>query len=261
MLIQQRKWLIGGSIGVVLILTLLFVIRNQKERNKKLRLEQAQQKANEEIYNLLLEQEEKIEKGRLLEKQRISRDLHDGILSRLFGTRFALSNLIQKKDGQPWEEQLRLLNEFRLIEVEIRSISHDLNKTNFSGQVSFLAIIEKLLEEQKKIGNFKFLIKVINQINWQEISNPIKINLFRLIQEALQNINKYSMATEVEILFEKSGEILIMTINDNGKGFDTGKKTKGIGLSNMKERANSLDGTFKIFSDDNGTVLKFEIPF
>lgn len=260
LLTQQRRWIMGGSAGLILIVGLLFVIRNQKINNKKLQLEQAQQKANEEIYNLLLEQENKIEEGRSREKERISRDLHDGVLSKIFGTRFVLGSLIEKTDEPSLAKKKNLLNELRLIEEEIRNISHDLGSGNFPEQAGFPVLVEKLLEEQKKITNFIPSVTADEQLKWEKIPNRIKINIYKILQEAVQNINKYAKATEVNVSFEKLHDKLKVTISDNGHGFVVERKSQGIGLKNMESRIGDLQGTIKITSGANGTKIITEIP-
>ena len=245
---------------MILVFALLFVIRNQKINNKKLQLEQAQQKANEDIYNLLLEQEKKIDEGRSREKERISRDLHDGVLSKIFGTRFVLGTLLEKMDEASVSKKKNLLNELRLIEEEIRNISHDLGSGNLPDQIGFLAIVEKLLEEQKKITNFNPSVIADENLKWERINNRIKINVYRIIQEAVQNINKYAGATEVIVSFEKHRNKLRILIKDNGSGFVVERKSEGIGLKNIKSRTKDLDGTLSLTSGEQGTEIKIEIP-
>lgn len=89
------------------------------------------------------------------------------------------------------------------------------------------------------------------------------MNLFRIIQEALNNCNKYSEAKNIDINIYKddSDPLIILSIEDNGIGFDLEKKKNGIGMKNMTERANSIGGKFKVFSELNmGTSILVENP-
>jgi signal transduction histidine kinase len=86
---RENFYLLLVSIVLLLSGILIYVIFTQRARNKELRLKQVQQEANEEIYNLMLKQQDKIEEARALEKTRVSKELHDGVLGRLFGVRLS----------------------------------------------------------------------------------------------------------------------------------------------------------------------------
>ncbi|MEG9329160.1 tetratricopeptide repeat protein [Salinimicrobium catena] len=257
---EQRKWIIGGAGGTVFMVLLILVIWRQKSKNKKLELEQAQQKSNEEIYNLLLAQQNKLEEGRHQEKERISRELHDGILGKLFGTRLMLENLFGKSDLESLESKKKYLNDLRLIEEEIRTLSHELNAEFFSPKQSFLDVLQEYLAEQKKIGRFELLFVNEEQIAWDELSSEIKINVFRIFQEAINNVIKHADANLVSITCNKYDDRLEIVIFDNGKGFEVSEKRKGIGIKNIKSRITRLDGHLNLSSDRNGTQIELEIP-
>ncbi|WP_176763465.1 tetratricopeptide repeat-containing sensor histidine kinase [Salinimicrobium catena] len=257
---EQRKWIIGGAGGTVFMVLLILVIWRQKSKNKKLELEQVQQKSNEEIYNLLLAQQNKLEEGRHQEKERISRELHDGILGKLFGTRLMLENLFGKSDLESLESKKKYLNDLRLIEEEIRTLSHELNAEFFSPKQSFLDVLQEYLAEQKKIGRFELLFVNEEQIAWDELSSEIKINVFRIFQEAINNVIKHADANLVSITCNKYDDRLEIVIFDNGKGFEVSEKRKGIGLKNIKSRITRLDGHLSLSSDRNGTQIELEIP-
>ena len=257
---QQRKWIVGGAGGAIFMVLLIFIIWRQKSHNKKLELEKAQQKANEEIYNLLLAQQNKLEEGRHEEKERISKELHDGVLGKLFGTRLMLESLFGKSDPKSLENKKKYLNDLRLIEEEVRTISHELNSNIFSAKQGFLDVLQEYLSAQKEIGKFELLLVNDEQIAWDELSSEIKINIFRIIQEAVTNINKHANANLVTITCNKYNRWLEIVIYDNGSGFEVNDKRKGIGLKNIESRITELRGHFSISSDENGTQLEIEIP-
>jgi len=93
------------------------------------------------------------------------------------------------------------------------------------------------------------------------ISDVIKINCYRVIQEALQNIIKYAKAAQVSVSFSFTNNTLILNIQDNGVGFDSSKNNKGIGLQNITARIKKLKGTFVITSSlGQGALLTIRIP-
>lgn len=258
-LTEQRKWIVGGAGSIFTILVMIFVIWRQKSKNKKLSLEKEQQKANEEIYNLLLEQEKKIELEKQKEKDRISRELHDGVLGEMYGVRFNLSNLISRSDKSALKTKENLLDRLQEVEKDIRLISRDLQNNNKLEEGGFLKLVSQLCAEFPKDSGVKIRINADENIKWTAVSNPVKMNLYRIIQEALLNIEKYAFAKEASITFSLVRNQLIMTIADNGKGFDVNKSNSGIGLKNMASRIKELKGDFRINSGEEGTKIVIKV--
>lgn len=246
---------------VVMIGILLFVIKNQRSKTKELMLKQAQQKANEDIYNLMLYQQNKIEEGRANEKVRIAQELHDGILGRLFGARLNLDSLNKRQDEDAIVSRNNYLVELKNIEQDIREISHDLNREKHALNNNFIGIINSLIEQQETVSQAKVSFVVDMEIEWEKIENYIKINLYRILQEALLNINKYAQAENIRIEIIKQEKTLRLTVTDDGVGFSVSKKSKGIGLQNMLSRANACEATFDIKSKiGKGTTITVAFP-
>jgi len=246
---------------VVMIGILLFVIKNQRSKTKELMLKQAQQKANEDIYNMMLYQQNKIEEGRTNEKIRIAQELHDGILGRLFGARLNLDSLNKRQDEDAIISRNNYLVELKNIEQDIREISHDLNREKHALNNNFIGIVNNLIEQQETVSQAKVSFVVDMEIEWEKIENYIKINLYRILQEALLNINKYAQAENVRIEIIKQEKTLRLTVTDDGVGFSVSKKSKGIGLQNMLSRANACEATFDIKSKiGKGTTITVAFP-
>ena len=208
-----------------------------------------QQKANEEIYNLIINQQIAIEESRVKEKKRIAQELHDGVLGRLFGTRLNLDSLNRVTDTVSVEKRNVYLIELKNIEQDIREISHDLNREKHALIDNFLAILTNLIEEQRILFNIKIEFTIDTKIVWDELNNVLKINIYRIIQESLQNIHKYAEAKNVRISLKTNPEnSIVLSVVDDGIGFDINVKKKGIGLQNMLSRANEMDGTFDVRS-------------
>lgn len=256
-----NKWILVISSAIIFFSFLIYVITQQRTRNKELEMEQQQQRANEEIYNLMIDQQDKIEEGRKREKERISLELHDGILGRLFGTRLSLGSLNAKDDANSKRTREQYINELQSIEEEVRNISHELGLDNFDKTTSYSTMITNLLEEQSKITNFKYQIEDDDRIVWTDIPGHIKINIYRIIQESVQNINKYAKAQNVILDFKKNNNHIILTIKDDGIGFNQEKRSSGIGLKNMKSRVTLLHGQFTINSvPGKGTSISVDVP-
>ncbi len=256
----QKIFILGAAGLIILILSFLYFIKIQRTKNKELLLEKEQQLANEEIYALMLKQQSKIEEGQLKERKRISQDLHDGILGNMFGTRVSLGFLDIDGDEETLQKHAVLIDELQKIEIEIRSISHDLKNEFFSNESNYIGILEDLVKAQSEIGNFSFKLSNDPSITWNKINNSIKINCYRILQEATQNIIKHSKASKVQVKFKKEEGKLIMTIKDNGIGFNLDKKKNGIGIKNMQSRMQKINGKLVLKSNEgSGTELTFYI--
>ena len=257
---RNRTLLYFLMFGGIIIL-FVFIIRYQRNRAKELLYLQSQQRANEEIFNLMAAQETAAEETRNKEKKKIAKDIHDGVLGRMFGARMNLDSLNNNTDTESAEKRLAYLNELKIIEQDLREISHDLNREKQVLINNFVAIVNDLLEEQRNAFPSKVAFKISEDINWNNINNNIKINMYRILQEGLQNINKYANAKKIEVSISSDAKNIILSIIDNGDGFDANKKKKGIGLQNMISRASDCRGIIDINSiKGEGTTIILTMP-
>lgn len=258
---EQLMWLLIIS-GVLLVtLFLLYIIIMQRAKNKELKFEKDQQKANEEIYNLMLSQQDKVDEARANEKIRISKDLHDGVLGRLFGTRLSLDSLNFSEGKEAIKNRAAYISELKTIENDIRKISHDLN-TDFVAGSGFMDIVSELIEKQTDAYQLKASFNYTDDINWESVLNKTKINIYRIIQESLQNIYKHANAKAVKISIQLKNNVICLSIIDDGDGFDTNKSKKGIGIKNINSRVNELEGEAVFNSTLNkGTEVSITIPY
>jgi len=248
--------------GSILILGMfLYIIKAQKAKNRELLFKQEQQKVNEEIYNLMISQQSNVETIRIKEKKRVAQELHDGVLGRMFGVRMNLDSLNKIHDESASHQRNSYLSELKNIEQDIREISHDLNREKSELINNFVAIVDNLFEDQKKTFKSKLVSSIDSNIKWESMSNANKINLYRIIQESLQNINKYANANSIKVEFKKEIDNLFLQISDDGIGFNVNKAKKGIGLQNMLSRINECKGTFEIKSKKGeGTIITVTVP-
>jgi signal transduction histidine kinase len=260
-LVQQNRNLVYFFSGLAMLGLFSFVIKTQKAKNRELLFKQQQQMANEEIYNLMISQQNSIEINRIKEKKRVARELHDGVLGRMFGVRINLDSLNKILDETAVEKRNNYLTELKNIEQDIREISHDLNREKSELINNFVAIVDNLFEEQKKTHKSKFVSSIDPAIKWELVSNSLKINFYRILQEALQNINKYANANIIKIELKKVEDHLILKITDDGIGFNVKTARKGIGLQNILFRAKECDGVFDIKSSKGeGTIITVTAP-
>jgi signal transduction histidine kinase len=248
---KYQNIIISSLVGFLFLIT-LFVVYRLKIKNKELLFIQEQQESNEKIYQLIINQNQQSEFIRNEERNKIAMELHDGIVNRIFTARF---NLMQLQSEQS-EKKDQLIKEMANTEIEIRKVSHELQQNLLFQDNSFQKAIISLVESQQNEFQTKFDISIDKYINWSLVTSENKIHIYRIIQEALNNINKYSKAEKCNVFILKTGDKITFRISDDGVGFDPDKKNPGIGLKNIKQRVKSLNGVLKITSDNSGTLIE-----
>ncbi|RZN84224.1 MAG: tetratricopeptide repeat-containing sensor histidine kinase [Winogradskyella sp.] len=258
---RDNFYLLLLSAGLLLTGILVYVVISQRAKNKELKLVQAQQEANEEIYNLMLNQQDNVEEARTQEKIRVSKELHDGVLGRLFGARLSLDSLNFSEGKEAMMNRANYIGQLKTIEDDIRKISHEMN-TDFVSGSGFMDIVSELIDNQTKAYGFTYDFNYTDDFSWEFVPNKTKINIYRIIQESMQNTYKHAEAKHVKIDILRQKDEIKIYIVDDGKGFDTTKSKKGIGLKNMTSRVSDIGGKISFSSElGNGTTVKVKIPY
>lgn len=254
-------WTIVGSLFLITILILIVVLLKQRSKTKELEFEVKQQQADEQIYLLTLEEIANLEKGKLEERRRISEELHDGILARMLGIRLNWERLKIEGTKEAIDEHKNCLHHLALVEREIRKISHDLQNEIWLQDTRFVRWIEQLVKERSISGNFEYKFYADASVDWEGFDDYFKANVYRMVEEALQNCIKHAEARLVSISLKKWGNFVEIEIRDNGKGFVKSNGNNGIGVKNMISRTKKLKGIFTINSVvGEGTVIQILIP-
>lgn len=239
------------SIFIIFILGLIFTLRQKKKDDIQIN------KLGQKIINL---QEE--------ERRHISRELHDGIIQMLISIKYSieatgifLSQLNQEKP----KSQLNAEKNLSTAIQEIRRISHHLHP-RILDELGLSAAMDALSSEFSELTGIQ--VKVIKPKLRKLLPDNINTTLYRVVQESLTNIQKHAKASCVVIELAIIQNWLTLTINDNGKGFDT-KAIKdkesnidefGIGLRNLAERIEYHSGIFSVTSTAKGTQITAKIP-
>jgi signal transduction histidine kinase len=257
---QNFIW-IGIAFGVFLFGIALMIIVLQRIKNQRLRFQQQQQEANQEIFNLMLSQKQKVEEGKQSEQKRISEELHDGILGEMNGIRMVLLGLNNKKDEAAIAFREQAIEKLKDVQEEIRTISHELNNASYQKFHNFINSIEDLLKSICEPAKLDYQLTYDHDMDWDNLQGITKINLYRIFQESLQNCVKHAQASNLYVSLETNEKNMVITIQDNGRGFDTVKSKKGIGHRNIKSRMNKIKGRWYLKSAPGvGTTLVLEIP-
>jgi signal transduction histidine kinase len=239
--------------GAIIIVIITVIAYKYKLKNRELRHKQKEQQSTEKIYELLLKEKLIEEETRSEERNRISRELHDGVVNRVFTTRLNLELL--ESDNQELKD--KLVTELRKTEEHIREVSHDLHSNFFSENQDFNRLLEDLVAEQKNESNTKFGIEIDRLIEWSKVTDKQKVHIYRIVQEALHNINKYAKASKCFVLLLKRDNQIIIRIHDNGIGFNPQKAKRGLGFRIFEERTKELNGILNIKSEQGkGTTIE-----
>lgn len=191
--------------------------------------------------------------------ENISREIHDNIGQKLTLAKLQL-NTVNLNDSKKTSE--RLHDAVSLISEAINDLS-DISRS-MSSEIILNNGLIKALEFEVAQLNKSSLYRIALVVN----GNPVffdsqkELVLFRIVQEALNNIMKHAAAREIRISLNYLDNTVEMQISDDGKGFVNGAGSlKGTGISNMKRRAELLNGKCTVFSiPGEGTQIKIEIP-
>lgn len=205
-----------------------------------------------------------------LERKRIARELHDSMVQNLTNlvnkTEFC-SKIIERDAIQVKLELITMMEDIRHTIDDMRKIIYDLRPMSID-DLGLIPAVQKLAEDNKKIyPNVNVNIKVKSEVDEMDLPSVISLTIFRIIQEACNNMYKYAKASEVIIDFQFQEDFIIVTVKDNGVGFVKEEpekqdgKISSFGISIMQERAQLLGGTLEIQSLPNeGTTIYLEVP-
>ena len=259
---MKNLYLILGLTVVVLLSGGILIYRYIQNQKRELAHQQQHQKAEEEIFELLKDYQTKFNTIKLREQNRISRELHDSVLNKLYGTRLQLGILNSSDALEVKEKRLGYVDLLQEIELEIRSISHDLHTDAIEAHWEYIHLLNDLIQEKNELATTHFSFSDDSNLNWDAIDGLVKITIYRIVQEALLNVIKYAEASVCGVTLTKiENNKLLLLIEDNGKGFDvTTNEKDGIGLKNIQERARLAQAELTITSK-LGEGTKIEVVF
>jgi len=191
------------------------------------------------------------------ERQRIARDLHDAISQLIFSLSIIsepLPNIIKKGKLDKAQDLAKKLNIIaNSANAEMRLLLLELRPLNF-GQISMKELLYRLRTAFR--GRHESMKIDVDIEEPPSLEVDVKTNLYRIAQEAINNVGKHAKANHVVLKLWMEEATLHMTITDNGIGFDVNQSSSGHGLNIMAERANNIDATIDIKSEpDKGTTI------
>jgi len=189
------------------------------------------------------------------ERKRLARELHDGLSQDLMVIKFNLQHLNHTIKNLDLNS---IIQDIDKSIKELRDISMGLRPALLTEMGLQTAIKTFSKDFSKKSG----IDIELNLAFYERLPVLIEENLFRIFQEALNNIRKHSHAKKVKILLNKESDKLTLKIEDDGAGFSfENKKTEGLGLETMAERANLIEANFEVITNKGkGTKIIVEVP-
>ena len=194
------------------------------------------------------------------ERYDIGSELHDNVCQILAGSQLSMQML---KDDLPanamqWYDKSNQMIAKAL--EEIRNISHRLAPSFFDYNTLEDTFAE-LLNNFNIQKQYKTQLDISEEVLSFEIGNDLRLNLYRIAQEQLRNVFKYANAKNVTLSITSDESNLILSIQDDGIGFELTEVKRGIGLSNMRRRAELFSGKTEIItSKGNGCCVTIQIP-
>ncbi|WP_312298067.1 ATP-binding protein [Chryseobacterium sp.] len=258
---QKNSYLWVLSLILLLFLSLLiflFIIyrknkklSEQKEINLQQKIEDIKQKEELALTKAILEGEER-------ERERVAKDLHDGLGGMLAGVKINLSTWSSNQlDPEQHQDFYKILNQLDNSVTELRHVARNLMPE------SLLKFgLETALSDLCEFYGRKDLEIYFEPLNIEKnLALAVQLNIYRIVQELLANAVKHAEATNILLQCSQSGESFLITIEDNGKGFDKDieNTTKNMGLRNLKNRVNYLKGKMEVSSDSQGTTINIEL--
>ena len=250
---QRFNWIIAlclGFLGILITGGFLWRISSIKSKAAE----------TEKLKNIEIDNQKKLLSAKEIERQRIAKELHDSVGSQLTVVSTSLDNAFYL-----FENQKLLPEKLENISGEVRLAAQSLRDTiwaTYNSEISVADLRSRIQEFVKKFSDENTFNVEINIKGEEVVLTPIEgLNLFRIVQEALNNTQKYASASLVKINADFSEKNYFLEITDNGKGFDLeqNKVTESYGLNNMKTRAEEIEGKLEIKSSlGGGTAIIFE---
>lgn len=244
--------IIVNLILVVLIFGVVFFILQYRKRRLQ---NEKEKKTTDELHQKeLLSTQLDIQQQTM---QHIGREIHDNV-----GQKLTLASLYSKQlNGLEKETMQNKLVEIGTIIDESLAELRQLSKSLTNPELATANLADLLKEEAKKINAAGVCYVSVNEAEAPVVLPQADKNIiFRLLQEFIQNSLKHAACRKINIILENENQLLKVTATDDGKGFDMSTPSTGIGLQNMKRRAEQLNATYQLQSTPGkGTILVLQL--
>ncbi len=200
------------------------------------------------------------------ERSRLARELEDGVGQLLANAVFELAScryLLGPENAAVDDGLAALQVEVEQGLADIRQLIADLDPPSVLGNFGLIAGLRRYLERYETRTGMQVAVNV--QATVERLPATVEVAIFRIIQEALENVRRHANASQVEVKIHEEGDRLIFSVIDNGSGFQPGRvshRGRSLGLVGMRDRAELLQGKLRIRSGaGHGTQVILSIPY
>lgn len=259
--IQERPWfvpfLIGTSTAILILALIAWVSRSQLvflARNlERLVSERTRQLQDTQAHLLRVSEHE---------QQRIGQDLHDDVVQEFVGialnTELVLEDLTDK-EPKAAEELRKVLSKVDEATLKTRRLARGLAPVNLD-RLGLVGAMQSLCQDVSQFYGVQCILRCPEYLSLEE--ERLRLNVFRMVQEAVHNAIKHAQASRIEVRFQVNARGLQFQIQDNGIGFDPGLHKEGMGLQILRYRAASIHGQLAIASaPEQGTQITCDVPW
>ncbi|MCT4630403.1 tetratricopeptide repeat protein [Winogradskyella sp.] len=243
---SQIIYMTGIAIFLLVATILVYLVFQQKQKRKNQEILTLKREYQIKALESLIEGEEK-------ERFRIAKELHDGVNGDLSAIKHKLSSLLEM-NNKVINEAITMIDDSC---EQVRAISHNLvppSLENFNLVEATENYCDNLNAVNKESITFQYIGEAV------QMSKKAEVNVFRIIQELVTNALKHAEANEINVQISNRDQLLQITVEDNGKGFDKNTiESKGIGLSNIQSRVEYLNAEIDMLSNDKGTSCAIDI--
>lgn len=254
-LTRKNYFITGISLLLLFGLALGWLFYNRNQLKQKAKLQQAVFEQQQLAANAVMKAEEK-------ERQRIAKDLHDGVGQMMSAAKMNLSAFENEIQFNNADQKLSFERIIGLVDEsckEVRTVSHQMMPNMLLKSGLGKAVAEFLDKIDQKVIKVNLHVEGLQE----RLSEEVEIVLYRVLQECVNNVIKHSGASKLDIALIKDNDGVSATIEDNGKGFDMQQlgEESGMGLKNMKARIDYLNGTIDFDSSPGkGTLVAIHLP-
>ncbi|HEV3250751.1 MAG TPA: PAS domain-containing protein, partial [Puia sp.] len=222
------------------------------------RQKELEEKLEQEIRLKVKQIAEATEDAKDMERSDIGKELHDNV-NQLLGTSRMYLDMAKRTEGNS-QLYVSRSSEYILTAIEeIRKLTKGMT-TDIIKNLGLCEAIRNAAQDMMETGSIKITYE-LKSFKEPSVNDKFKLNVFRIVQEQLNNILKHANATQVVIRLSQTKKAITLNITDNGIGFDTRKAQKGIGIVNIKSRAATYNGTADFVSEPgHGCILTATFP-
>ena len=197
--------------------------------------------------------------GMIEDRERIARDLHDGVIQSLFAVGIGLQGTAAVVGDTRLADRIQqFVTEIDRVIGDVRSYIFGLRPSVLSGG-NLANTLEQLAHEFEERSRVTVIVEI--DVSLEEVLSSSAAQIVHVVREALSNVGRHAGATTCRVSIRRDGSTAVVEIDDDGGGFDTALATRGMGMGNLAERAETIGGTLEIDSQPGfGTTVRVRIP-